>query len=105
MTKASGRFRFPASNTEFLDLEAAIETYVLPGFLPEAPLVGKKDIVFTLGSCFARNLAESLAELGQPVAHTNMEEWVNSPLANKTMLEYSMKISDQLEHCLLIYQY
>lgn len=85
------RQKFPTSTNDLHDLTAAVEEYILPGFLPPAPLITKTDLVFTLGSCFARNLAEQMGTTGQPIGHTVMEEWINSPLANQTMLDYAIE--------------
>jgi hypothetical protein len=60
--RESTRF-FPRQPGELEDLESAIERHVLPGFVPPVPPFERRTSqLLTMGSCFAQNLRNALAE-------------------------------------------
>jgi hypothetical protein len=63
-SRESTRF-FPRQAAELDDLARLIERHVLEGFLPAAPPFERRTSqVLTIGSCFAQNLRNTLAEKG-----------------------------------------
>jgi hypothetical protein len=61
--KETTRF-FPKSQAEFSNLRHIIDSYVLPGYVPPAPMFDATSSVLMMGSCFAQNLRNYLAERG-----------------------------------------
>ena len=57
-------FMPPRKAEEFPDF---IEEYILRGWLPEKPLIGKSDVVTSFGSCFAMNITAYLEAKGYTV--------------------------------------
>lgn len=56
---------FPREPAEFADLPRIVERYILQGMLPEeAPFDARTSQLLTMGSCFAQNLRNTLAEKG-----------------------------------------
>jgi hypothetical protein len=60
------------------DLGQLIREYVIPGWAPEEPLLGIDDSVYTLGSCFARELLRYLTKAGV----SSKRVWIPSGLNN-----------------------
>ena len=58
--------RFPAGFDAYEDVPRLFREHILPGHVPEQPLLAPADTVVTLGSCFAEELREVLqkAEFG-----------------------------------------
>jgi hypothetical protein len=56
----------PTKNTlhEDPNTDNSIEKYILQGWLPEKPFIGKNDLITTLGSCFADELIVYLKSIG-----------------------------------------
>jgi hypothetical protein len=72
-------FRYPDARAEFeRDLPRLIREDVLPGHVPEQPLLRPGDQVVTMGSCFARELRDHLTRRG--FASGNI--WIPSGLNN-----------------------
>lgn len=62
--RESTRF-FPRQGEDLSDLEGLIERHVLPGFVPPAPPFDRQTSqLLAMGSCFAQNLRNTLAEKG-----------------------------------------
>lgn len=79
---------YPQKTEVFDDLDAVIRDYVLTGYPPDDTLSDPQAIVVTQGSCFARNLASSLSRLGARVAHLNVNEYINTTIANAMFFEH-----------------
>jgi hypothetical protein len=52
----------------------AVETWILPGWLPSQPPLTRRSKVMAVGSCFARQIAHHLSELGH--AHDDVSLFV-----------------------------
>jgi tetratricopeptide (TPR) repeat protein len=78
---------WPQRQHAFDNLRGAIERYVLAGY-PGQPIVRPQTVFTTLGSCFAQNLAQRLAEAGYRVNNEPIGEEVNSTYANRFLLEW-----------------
>jgi hypothetical protein len=66
-------------HTNFLPSKAelqepnAVEKFVLPGWLPEAPFIDKTTPITAFGSCFAANISEILTQRGYNVFGRNLD--------------------------------
>ena len=85
---------YPQDIAAFDDLPGAIRKYVLHGYPADDLLGDPSAIVVTQGSCFASNVASSLARMGARVAHLNVNEYINTTLANAMFFEHIFKRSD-----------
>jgi hypothetical protein len=85
---------YPQNTDVFKDLDGVIRDYVLHGYPPDDTLADPEAIVVTQGSCFARNLAASLARQGARVAHLNVNEFINTTIANAMFFEHVFKGAD-----------
>ena len=72
---------------DFIEIENSIETFVLPGFIPPKPLIGKQSIIRTQGSCFAENIHNEIQRMGYDSRFFSFPEAVNSPIANRVFFE------------------
>jgi hypothetical protein len=69
---------FPNELQKFDDVPRLFEEHILPGHVPERPLLDERDPVITLGSCFASELRDFLDAAG--FSATNF--WVPTGLNN-----------------------
>lgn len=70
---------YPPRRQDFeQDLRAVIRELIVPGNAPPAPMLAAGDDLITLGSCFARELRDYLAELG----FSSRNFWIPSGLNN-----------------------
>jgi hypothetical protein len=81
---------FPKTQDEFADLSAIIESYVLPGWLPEMPLFSGDSSVLTMGSCFAQNLRNYLAERGLQSDWLFVPPGLNNTFALRNFLDWCL---------------
>lgn len=80
--------RYPRSKSAIPDFRTALRHYILPSFVPERPFLPRASSVVTQGSCFAANIAHALSDAGVKATWLEIQEVMNSPLANRTYLEY-----------------
>jgi hypothetical protein len=66
----------------------AFRQYLAPGYTPSQPPFTRDDVIVTQGSCFAENVAKTLTAIGVKAHWLEIQEVMNSPLANRTYLEY-----------------
>ena len=85
---------YPQDIADFDDLPGAIRKYVLHGYPADDLLGDPSAIIVTQGSCFASNVASSLARLGARVAHLNVNEYINTTLANAMFFEHIFRRSE-----------
>jgi hypothetical protein len=71
--------KYPRHSSDLVDLKAAASEFVLPGFVTERPILKKSDRIWTIGSCFAQNIADALKAIGVPCTTAELEEGLNSP--------------------------
>lgn len=81
---------FPRSQTEFGDLRAIIDSYVLPGWLPEKPPFSRESSVLTMGSCFAQNLRNYLGERGLQSGWLFVPPGLNNTFALRNFIDWCM---------------
>lgn len=68
----------------------AFRQFIAPEFRPKKPILSRSDYIITQGSCFAENIAHALGHSGVKANWIEMRERINSPLANRTYLEYAL---------------
>ena len=87
-------FRYPVTPEAIPSFGEAFRHYLLPEFRPAKPILSRSDYIITQGSCFAGNLADALGKLGIRANWLQLIEAMNSPLANRTYLEYALTDKD-----------
>jgi Tfp pilus assembly protein PilF len=80
--------RFPRSTKEFANLERLIDQYVLCELGGGVPILHPQTRTFTMGSCFARNIAWALEGFGMAADHVLQPEEINNTYANRLLLEW-----------------
>ncbi|WP_420244951.1 GSCFA domain-containing protein [Roseiterribacter gracilis] len=80
--------RYPRAAKEFEDFDKFVAEYVLGGFRDVKPRLSNTTPVFTLGSCFAQNIARSLVKLGVPTEYLRYAEDINNTYGNRYFLEW-----------------
>lgn len=81
--------RYPRSQKEFADVQKVIKDYILTEFQDVDPLISMASHVFTMGSCFAGNIARKLSQCGVDAEYVNFAEELNSTYANRYFLEWA----------------
>jgi tetratricopeptide (TPR) repeat protein len=80
--------RYPRMVREFDDMQRIIDRYVLSDFSDPPPLLSVQSKVFTMGSCFAKNIANSLRKYGATAKSVLYPDDINNTYANKYLLEW-----------------
>lgn len=80
--------RYPRSKDAVPSFREAFRHYVLPPYIPPKPIFSRSDAIVTQGSCFAANVAKTMTAIGVKAYWLEIQEVMNSPLANRTYLEY-----------------
>jgi hypothetical protein len=88
--KSEPQERYPRSKEAIPTFREAFREYILPSFVPKVPPLLKSGSIFTQGSCFAENIANALQRAGVQATWLKVDEVMNSPLANRTYLEYAL---------------
>jgi len=89
-TRIPGTFSsWPIPQSLYADLEIAARNFVVSGGEDGiGAFLNDETVTLTLGSCFARNLASALVELGFPATNFSIGEVVNSTYANRYFLDW-----------------
>ena len=86
--------RWPILVSELKNFSQSAKEYVLgPNAKPDF-LLNDEAKFFTLGSCFAANLASSLRAYGKTVRNLPFSEEINSTFANRYLIEWSLSRLD-----------
>ena len=80
--------RYPRMVREFDDVQRIIDRYVLSDFSDPPTLLSVQSQVFTMGSCFAKNIANSLRKYGATAKSVLYPDDINNTYANKYLLEW-----------------
>jgi tetratricopeptide (TPR) repeat protein len=80
--------RFPRKASEFDDVSRIIDEYILTDIPRTAPFLHSATKVFTMGSCFASNIAIALRRYGVLAEHVEQAEEINSTYANRYLMEW-----------------
>jgi hypothetical protein len=87
--------KYPRHTTDFDDLEACVEKFVLPGFIPASPTFSMQSKLRVQGSCFAQNLGKALQMKGMNVLIFSVTERGNTPRNNVLVLNHWCEADDQ----------
>jgi hypothetical protein len=72
------------------DFREALYKFVLPGYIPERPVIRRDQIVLTQGSCFAAEIHHALKKLAIKSAFHDFGEEINSPAATWHIFDYAL---------------
>ncbi len=89
--KAGGRAkvgRYPQTADFTGDLEKLIRDHIAVNLNSMPKFVSKATRFFTMGSCFARNLAGSLSQSGYVAHHMEISEYINTTFANRVFVDW-----------------
>jgi hypothetical protein len=81
---------FPRKNEEFQDPARIIEKYILPGWLPDQPLFKRNSALLTMGSCFAQELRNYLAEQGMASGWMFVPPGLNNTFAIRNFIDWCL---------------
>ena len=81
---------FPRTQPEFQDEERLVEKYILHGWLPAAPLFTPDSRILTLGSCFAQELRNYLAERGMSSDWLFVPPGLNNTFALRNFISWCL---------------
>lgn len=79
--------RWPSRQDELADLRGVVRDKLLGG-APRERFIRPDSVFVTLGSCFALNLANALQKAGREAHCEVISEEVNSPLANRCLVDW-----------------
>jgi tetratricopeptide (TPR) repeat protein len=80
--------RYPET-TEFLgDFQKLMRDHIAVNLNSESKFINKNTKFFTMGSCFARNLAKNLIDSGYTSHHMEISEYINTTFANKVFVDW-----------------
>ncbi|KVN55774.1 GSCFA domain-containing protein [Burkholderia stagnalis] len=83
------RAKYPTTKEMRGDLKAAIRSTLLKD-LPQQRFISRDTRFFTLGSCFAREIATRMIERGYQADFFEVVEHINSSFANRSMVDWAM---------------
>jgi hypothetical protein len=89
--------RFPTGPNVFDDEQKIVEKYILPGWLPDAPLFDKDSNILTMGSCFAQELRNYLNENGMKSDWMFVPPGLNNTFALQTFVDWCITGNDAHE--------
>ena len=81
---------FPRRQEEFQDEERLVEKYVLPGWTPSRPPFSAESKLLTLGSCFAQELRNYLAEKGMSADWLFVPPGLNNTYALRDFISWCL---------------
>lgn len=79
---------FPTKQSEFDDMQKVVEERILPGFRPVRPVFNRSSVVLTMGSCFAQELRNYLAENGMRSDWLFVPPGLNNTFAVRSFVEW-----------------
>jgi len=80
--------RYPETRDFLGDLEGLITKHIAVDLNREPKFISKTTRFFTMGSCFARNLAKSLRNSGYAAQHMEISEYINTTFANRVFVDW-----------------
>jgi hypothetical protein len=81
---------FPRNQSEFQDEDRLVEKYILHGWLPAEPLFTQESRILTLGSCFAQELRNYLAESGMSSDWLFVPPGLNNTFALRNFISWCL---------------
>jgi tetratricopeptide (TPR) repeat protein len=80
--------RYPETKVFLGDLQPLIRDHIAVDLNRAPKFIGKSSRFFTMGSCFARNLAGSLIKNGFAAHHMEISEYINTTFANRVFVDW-----------------
>jgi tetratricopeptide (TPR) repeat protein len=80
--------RYPATVDFLGDFQKLMRDHIAVNLNSESKFINKDTKFFTMGSCFARNLAKSLIDSGYASHHMEISEYINTTFANKVFVDW-----------------
>jgi tetratricopeptide (TPR) repeat protein len=80
--------RYPETKDFLGDLQGLITNHIAVDLNREPKFISKATRFFTMGSCFARNLARSLNSSGYAALHMEISEYINTTFANRVFVDW-----------------
>ena len=80
--------RYPETADFLGDFQKLMRDHIAVNLKGEEKFVNKDTRFFTMGSCFARNLANSLNSSGYVSHHMEISEYINTTFANKVFVDW-----------------
>ena len=80
--------RYPETKDFLGDLQGLVKDHIAVNLNNEPKFLDQKTRFFTMGSCFARNLAKSLLDRGYAAFHMEISEYINTTFANRVFVDW-----------------
>ena len=80
--------RYPETRDFVGDFDKLMKNHIAVNLGSEPKFLNKDTRFFTMGSCFARNLAKSLLDRGYAAFHMEISEYINTTFANKVFVDW-----------------
>ena len=80
--------RYPETKDFLGDIQTLIANHIAVDLVREPKFISKTTRFFTMGSCFARNLARSLHQSGYMAQHMEISEYINTTFANRVFVDW-----------------
>jgi tetratricopeptide (TPR) repeat protein len=80
--------RYPETKEFLGDLPDLITNHIAVDLNRQPKFIDSKTRFFTMGSCFARNLARSLRNGGYAAQHMEISEYINTTFANRVFVDW-----------------
>ena len=92
--------KYPLDSDFKGDLESLIKNHIACNLINKNKIINNNTTFFTMGSCFARNIAVSLIKKGFNANHMEISEYINSTYANRALVNYLQEInqSEEINH-------
>lgn len=79
---------YPTTGDFLGDLQKLIKDHIAVNLAGQDKFVSKQARFFTMGSCFARNLSNSLNESGYTSRHLEISEYINTTFSNRVFVDW-----------------
>jgi tetratricopeptide (TPR) repeat protein len=80
--------RYPETSVFLGDVRQLIRDHIAVNLQGGDRFLHPQSRIFTMGSCFARNLAKSLAKSGFAAHHMEISEYINTTFANRVFVDW-----------------
>src|ERR1700761_5559302 len=80
--------RYPETKDFTGDFDRLLKEHIAVNLASEREFVRRDPRFFTMGFCFARNLASSLRDRGYSASHMEISEYINTTFANRVFVDW-----------------
>jgi tetratricopeptide (TPR) repeat protein len=80
--------RYPETKEFLGDFQNLVKNHIAVDLNRAPKFINQGTKFFTMGSCFARNLAKSLQASGFPAHHMEISEYINTTFANRVFVDW-----------------